>query len=113
MGEIVEIDVGHDLFDARVILESCRAEGLQVKLAEFDHHVAFPNIEQPAQHRILARSEDAGRVAEIVSRGEQPLDMDNGFRAKPTWMRAMGFALGASIFVPLAAFLIMLVLGRA
>jgi len=113
MGRIVEIEVGHDLFDARVIFESCRAEGLQVKLEEFDHHVAFPNVEQLAQHRILVRPEDAARVAEIVSRGEQPLELNNGFRPKPTWMRAMAFALGASIFLPLAAFLVMLVLGRA
>lgn len=68
MDEIVEVEVGTDVFGAQIILAACRSEGFQVQLLSFHETGGHPGIAANlgVMHRMLVRSEDLAEVQEII-----------------------------------------------
>lgn len=65
--DVVTIELGVDSFQAHIITESCRAEGLRVELLTMDHSSDAIGMAPLIPHRILVQQEDVKRVSEIVS----------------------------------------------
>ena len=67
MGDVVQVDLGDDLFSAQVIAAACEADGLRVQLVQNEHPAtgALLNV-QPVY--LLVVEEDLPRVREIIAR---------------------------------------------
>jgi len=66
MGDIVDIQLGRDLFEARVITEAVLAEGFNVELREMyteGIHLSFDT-----RHILMVRADDFDEVVRIVGR---------------------------------------------
>ena len=66
--EIVTLRLGFDRFDAHLVTEACRAEGLTVELLTMDDHGSLPGNLAVIRHRLLARSDELGDVRRILAR---------------------------------------------
>jgi hypothetical protein len=63
----MEIELGHDAFEAKVIAQACRAEGLDVQLRLADETFVAPGPALEA-HRLVIHGADLAEVREIVAR---------------------------------------------
>jgi len=65
MGDIVDIQLGQDLFEARVITEAVLAEGFDVELREMNTEgIGLSDT----RHILMVRADDFDEVVRIVSR---------------------------------------------
>jgi len=73
--EIITLTLGVDAFDAGVVAEACRDEGLTVELLRMDDHGALPGNKALLPHRLLVRSDELDEVQQILAR--------SGYGAEP------------------------------
>lgn len=66
--EIVRIELGYDRFEAQIIAESCRAEGLTVEVMFMDEGGNAPGRTALEPHLLLVRSEDVEQAQAVVAR---------------------------------------------
>jgi hypothetical protein len=67
VGDVVQVDLGDDLFTAQVIAAACEAEGLRVQLVHNEHPATGALLSvQPVY--LLVVDEDLPRVREIIAR---------------------------------------------
>jgi hypothetical protein len=65
--DVVQVDLGDDVFTAQVIAAACGAEGLRVQLVRNEHPATGPLLSvQPVY--LLVAAEDVERVREIIAR---------------------------------------------
>lgn len=65
--EVVTIELGTDSFQAHIIAETCRAEGLKVELLTMDQSSGAIGMAPLVPHRLLVAQSAAARVIEIVA----------------------------------------------
>jgi hypothetical protein len=66
--EVVYVPVGGDRFEAQVIAEACRADGIRVELLTADDGGVDPYLGLVQGHRLLVSASDLDRVRAIVAR---------------------------------------------
>lgn len=69
MSDLVTIRVGGDRYEAHLIAEACRAEGIRVELLTADDSGIDPHLGLLQGHRLLVAADDEDRVREIAGRG--------------------------------------------
>jgi Putative prokaryotic signal transducing protein len=69
MADIVELELGTDLFLAEIIVAALRSEGLEVQLVSFHATAGHPGIAPSfgQQHRVLVHREDQEVAQEIIT----------------------------------------------
>ncbi len=66
--EIVTLRLGFDRFDAHLVTEACRAEGLTVELLTMDDNGHSLGMMAVIRHRLLVRSDELEAVQRILAR---------------------------------------------
>ena len=66
--ELTVLRIGADRFQAQLVVEACRAEGLRVELLGGDDSGVDPFLGLVQGHRLLVRETDVERVQEIIAR---------------------------------------------
>lgn len=69
MSDLVTIKVGSNRWEAHLIAEACRAEGIRVELLTGDDSGVDPHLGMIQGHRLLVAAADEERVREIVDQG--------------------------------------------
>jgi len=96
-GRVTDVEVGFDRFEAAMILESCRAEGLQVEFLQMDRNLLGPGHVEP--HRLLVLEADLEAVMQIINRSF-PLTEHDVEAASPVPRRRprpIGLRIGAVV----------------
>jgi hypothetical protein len=69
MSDVVQLDLGDDIFRAQLIFAACEAEGLRVRLIRNEHpETGALHALQPSY--LLVAAEDAERAMEIIRRSD-------------------------------------------
>lgn len=66
--DLERIPLGYDRFEAQVIAESCRAEGLKVELLLMDEGGNVSGLTALEPHVLLVRAVDVDAVEAVLSR---------------------------------------------
>jgi hypothetical protein len=64
--ELAYVSIGPDRYQAQIIADACRSEGLRVELLLADIEGNAPNLGWVESHRLLVLAEDADAVRAIV-----------------------------------------------
>lgn len=70
MSDLVTIRVGSNRWEAHLIAEACRAEGIRVELLTGDDSGIDPHLGMIQGHRLLVAAADEDRVRQIVGEGQ-------------------------------------------
>ncbi len=66
--EIVTLRLGFDRFNAHIVTEACRDEGLTVELLTMDDQGSLPGNLAVLRHRLLVRADELDEVRQVLAR---------------------------------------------